>query len=484
MINFILAAVLSGGFQPAPCAVDGVPADFEAQQRIECGWISVERRPEAPDGRTIRLFAARIRASGDGPVGDPVLYINGGPGIATIDSLIPALPQSRSLAVLRQGRDLILFDQRGSGRSEERLCPHLGARLNAIEGQGLDPEAEEEATRVAYRACRDAATAAGYDVDAYTTSATVADLEAVRRAFGISRWNLASVSYGALVAMHAMRTHPATIRSVILSSPYPPNSAAWAEQESSTAAGYAAIDRACSAQPACRERFGALLPKLEAVVLRLERAPLRVGDRLISGRLFAQALWPMAVQSPLVRFVPLAIDRAYSGDNVLIGRMVAAFASGNAFGGSSPAQGFAISCHESGRTEAFYARARSLYPGLVSPAPNDSWDRLCASYRPGFAEPEFFAPIASDIPTLIFAGTLDPATPLVDALHASRFLTRSTFVQVDGASHAPLGRDDCTRSIATAFLAEPTVAPSLACLATREPLQFALDGLEEVLPTP
>lgn len=482
MISLILAAAVSGGFQPAPCAIEGVSAEVEAQQRIECGWVSVERHPEAPDGRTIRLFAARIRALGHGPLGDPVVYINGGPGIATVDSLVPALPQSRSLALLREGRDLILFDQRGSGRSEERLCPELGARLNAIEAQGLDPEAEEEATRVAYRACRAAATVAGFDVDAYTTSATVADLEAVRRAFGIRRWNLASVSYGALVAMHAMRTHPATIRSVILSSPYPPNSASWAEQESSTAAGYAAIDRACTAQPACRERFGALLPKLEAVVLRLERAPLRIGDRRITGRLFAQALWPMAVQSTMLRFVPLAIDGAHSGDNVLIGRLVAAFASGDAFGESSPAQGYAISCHESGRTEPFYARARSLYPGLVSSAPDDSWDRLCAAYRPGFARPEFFAPVASDIPTLIFAGTLDPATPLVDALHATRFLTRSTFVQVDGASHAPLGRDECTRSIAAAFLAEPTAAPSLDCLATREPLQFALDGLEAALP--
>ena len=96
----------------------------------------------------------------------------------------------------------------------------------------------------------------------------------------------------------------------------------WAEQASSAAAAYMAIDRACSAQPACSQRFGALLPKLEATLARLERAPLTDGKTLITGRLFASALWPMAVRSSTVRFVPLAIARAHKGDEKLIRAMV------------------------------------------------------------------------------------------------------------------------------------------------------------------
>jgi pimeloyl-ACP methyl ester carboxylesterase len=137
-----------------------------------------------------------------------------------------------------------------------------------------------------------------------------------------------SISYGSLVALHAMRLHPTTIRSAILNSPYPPNSASWAEQASTTAAAFAAIDRACSAQPECRARFGQLLPKLETTLARLEAAPIKDGKRLITGRLFARALWPIAVRSSTLRFVPLAIHRAYSGDAAFLKKLVATFGAG------------------------------------------------------------------------------------------------------------------------------------------------------------
>ena len=82
----------------------------------------------------------------------------------------------------------------------------------------------------------------------------------------------------------------------------------------------------------------------------------------------------------------------------LIRKMVRMFAGGDSFGGFSPAQALAISCHESGRTREWYSRARSLYPALVSAAPDDSWDRMCAAYRPGFADVSFFAPVKSSFP--------------------------------------------------------------------------------------
>lgn len=443
-------AIVAGVFQPAPCALEGVPADYEQQQGVQCGWVSVPLRVGEPNGESIRLWTARIRGTGK-RADDPVLYINGGPGIATVDAILPYLTESKTIGLLRQDRDIILFDQRGSGRSEQTLCPTLAKNLNAIEAAGLNVVEEATKSQAEFRNCRAEMERAGQDNSAYTTAATVADMEVLRAAFQVTRWNLVSISYGSLVALHAMRTTPGPIRSVILNSPYPPNSVTWAEQASSAAAAYVAIDRECATQPGCKKRFGAIIPKLESTLARLERSPLKDGDRLITGRRFASALWPMAVRSTSVRFVPLAISRAHSGDNAMIKKMVAKFASGDSFGDYSPAQGYAISCHESGRTSAWYRRARALYPALVSNAPDDSWDQICASYRPGFADPSFFAPVASDIPTLIYAGSLDPATPVVDAYQTMRFLTRATLVEVHGTAHGPMPADDCTRSIATAF---------------------------------
>jgi pimeloyl-ACP methyl ester carboxylesterase len=481
MIATVLAT--AAAFQPADCALEGVTAGFEQQHAVQCGWVSVPLRASEPNGRAIRLWTARIRGTGT-RAQDPVLYINGGPGIATVDAILPNLQESKSIALLRQGRDVILFDQRGSGRSEEALCPSLAKSLQQIEETGLDPRQEDDRKRAEFGKCRAEIATAGLDHNAYTTAATVADMEALRRAFGVQRWNLAAISYGSLVALHAMRTKPESIRAVILNSPYPPNSVTWAEQASSAAAAYTAIDNECASQPACRKRFGALIPKLEATLARLEKTPLKDGDKRITGRQLAAALWPMAVRSTTVQFVPLAINRAYKGDTAMIRKMVSMYAGGDSFGGFSPAQALAISCHETGRTKEWYSRARALYPALVSAAPDDSWDRLCATYRPGFADPSFFAPVASPIPTLIYAGSLDPATPVIDAYQSMRFLSQATLVEVHGTAHGPMPLDDCTRGIAAAFLAHPSASPETSCIAKRPPIEFATTGLDELLTPP
>lgn len=482
MIVAAIAAIM-GTFVPANCGLEGVPPDFERQQGVQCGWVSVPLRANDPSGRSIRLWTARIRNIGTSAE-DPILYINGGPGIATVDSILPYLKESKTIELLRQGRDVILFDQRGSGRSEEALCPSLAKSLAAIEASGLDPTQEDARKREQFGKCRAELEAAGLDHFAYTTTATVADMEVLRRAFGVQRWNLAAISYGSLVALQAMRTAPGSIRSVILNSPYPPNSVTWAEQASSAAAAYTAIDNECALQSSCRKRFGALVPKLEATLARLETTPLKDGDKRITGRQFASALWPMAVRSTTVQFVPLAIDRAYKGDTTIIRKMVSMYAGGDSFGNFSPAQALAISCHETGRTKEWYSRARALYPAMVPAAPDDSWDRLCATYRPGFADPSFFAPVASDIPTLIYAGTLDPATPIIDAYQAMRFLSRATLVEVQGAAHGPMPIDACTRGIAAAFLTNPSAPLDTRCVPRRPAINFATTGLDDLLAPP
>lgn len=483
MLELAMAAAVAG-FQPAPCTLEGVPADYEERHGLECGWVTVPRSQPQGDDRTLRLWVARIAGTGTEPKEEPVLYINGGPGIATVDSLLPYVDQSRTVALLREGRDVILFDQRGTGRSDEKLCPELLGALNSISAEALDPAEEEERQRAEFAKCRTDVERRGLDLAAYTTTATVHDMEHIRRALGVKRWNLAAISYGTLVALDAMRTYPATIRAAVLNSPYPPNSAAWAEQATTAAAGFAAIDRACDTQPACRERFGTLMPKLEEVLARLERKPLADGDTLITGRQFAQAIWPLAVRSNTVKFVPLAIHRAHAGDEALIRRLVATYAGGGSFGGFSPAMARAVACYEAGVTAPWYARARALHPAMVSGAPDDSWDRLCASFRPGYAPAAFFAPVASDIPTLMYAGSLDPATPSIDAYQAGRLLTRATLVEAPGASHGPIAVDECMIAIGRAFLMNPDTAPNLGCMAQRSSIEFAVDGLDELLKPP
>jgi len=475
----MLALLIATTLISAPCDLPDVSVGYEREHRIECGWLEVPRSNEDPT--PLRLWLAVARASEPEAGQAPIIYINGGPGVATVDSIVPGIHEWKAFEPLRRRRELIFFDQRGSGRSEENFCPALAETLKSVSAAGLSPEEESHKGVAAFAECRQQAEANGFDVGAYTTMANVADIEAIRRAFGADRVKLLSVSYGSMVALQAMRTRPDTIEAAILSSPYPPNSVSWAEQVSSTAASYNAIDGACSRQTDCHGKFGDLLPKLEETLARLEKTPIRHGEKVISGRLFASALWPLAVRSATVQHFPEAVHRAHAGDEAFIRKLVDAFSGGDAFGGFSPAQAYAIMCHESGPTAAWFARARNLYPGIATAQPDDNWDRLCAAYRPGFANAAFFAPVASGIPTLIYAGTFDPATPVVDAYQAMRFLRNATLVEVPGASHAPMSIDDCTLSIGLDFIDVPQSRPDLNCMKTRPPVVFPLEGLDSVL---
>ena len=188
-----LLALATATFQPASCGMD-LPAGFELAHGVQCGWVAVPLRHESADSRSIKLWTARIRATGRAAHDDPILYVNGGPGIATVDTIVPALASSKTFAMLRQGRDVIVFDQRGSGRSEQALCPGLAKRLDAIASGGLAPAVEDVRSIAAYVDCRNEVASTGGDLEAYTTRATVLDLDVLRKAFDVDRWNLWSRS--------------------------------------------------------------------------------------------------------------------------------------------------------------------------------------------------------------------------------------------------------------------------------------------------
>lgn len=96
----------------------------EILPRLRCGTVAVPRDHENPSAGHFNLAVVVVRSSQQPSLPDPVVYINGGPG----DPLtIYTDYQARHPYAAR--RDLILVDQRGTGRSEPRLCPDLNTKL-------------------------------------------------------------------------------------------------------------------------------------------------------------------------------------------------------------------------------------------------------------------------------------------------------------------------------------------------------------------
>src|SRR5690606_32980546 len=132
------------GFEP--CTLDG--GGGRAVVEARCGTLEVAEDPAAPGGRRIDLNIAWLPAtSAGGATGDPVFFLAGGPGQAATTL---AWHVNAALGQVRRQRDLILVDQRGTGRSNPLDCRDADG-----EPMPLDPEAmlSAEAMLPYVRAC-------------------------------------------------------------------------------------------------------------------------------------------------------------------------------------------------------------------------------------------------------------------------------------------------------------------------------------------
>ena len=107
---------------------------------------------------------------------------------------------------MRRTRDIVLVDQRGTGKVRRLRCAAFAPDDDAADALDVDPlpRAKQCAAELA---------AAGIDVAQYTTEAFVADVEAVREALGYPRLNLWGGSYGTRVALEYLRRHGSRVRS-------------------------------------------------------------------------------------------------------------------------------------------------------------------------------------------------------------------------------------------------------------------------------
>src|SRR5690606_38145267 len=141
-------------FEPAACKFEGVPANWAKKHRVECGWLQVRESRGKPDSRTIKLWVAIARAEATDKRDDPILYINGGPGVATVDYIFPYFPKSQTWPAFRKTRDIVYFDQRGTGRSEPTFCPELDKTLEQVHQEAPPAREGLDRGKAAYAVCR------------------------------------------------------------------------------------------------------------------------------------------------------------------------------------------------------------------------------------------------------------------------------------------------------------------------------------------
>lgn len=472
----VSSAVFSSGPCPQPKS-PGAPAP-DLGPTAACGSLTVPEDRRNPTGRTVRLAVARVPAVTAAGQSDPIVYLEGGPGVSMMSLASRAIK-----AGVNADRDVIFVEQRGTLFSEPNLvCPEVEAFMAASVSEHFSAPTTGVKSDAATTACRDRLTASGVDLKAYTTAENAADVADLRVAMGIKEWNVYGTSYGTDLAQRLLRDHPAGIRSVVLDSVVASNLNPIEQFWPSFATAYQAMFGACAAQPACAAAYPDLAGELTRSVNRLTTSPLVVtvpdanGKPTpvnVDGYRFANLVGVVLAGGPSsAALVPKLIHQMATGDGAFV---AAAVVSTTVLTPGLNADGFTWSaaCPDwtAGTTRAaVLAKAKAALPDfpdvVLSLLPQVSrFQSDCAIWDVGTSPASARAAVVSDVPVLLLGGTFDGVTAIYWQDAVKPGLSKGQSVSFPGLGHTVVDQSPCAMSVMQAFLAAPGTTVDQSCAA-------------------
>jgi pimeloyl-ACP methyl ester carboxylesterase len=440
---------------------------------FQCGSLRVPLDRAAPQLGSVRLAASRIQAA-ENPSRSAVVGLAGGPGQA-------ALPLRQSFArVLSSAittRDLLIFDQRGTGESDALQCRSLRSEPTLLRAE-LGCAQELGVARGLYR-----------------TIDSVEDIENLRLAGGYERLVLFGVSYGTKVAQAYASRYPERVEALVLDSVVLPDGPDPFRRSSLTATRR--VMRDLCAKKACRAATPSVVSDLSTVARRL-------GGRRITGRVTATngksttqsidqlgllgVLFAGDLNPTLRAELPGSMRAARKGDWRPLLRLTRRVrtSSGNSAAApfsDSSALFLATTCEEvrfpwprAAAADQRWASAQQAADEISSAERGPFSARtalqagsapLCVGWPTDGPAPPDPGPLPQ-VPTLILSGQMDLRTPVEDARKAGSAIPAARLVQIAYAGHSVLtsDRSRCATDAVTAFFAQ---APEPACALTDNP---------------
>jgi pimeloyl-ACP methyl ester carboxylesterase len=306
------------------CPVAGPVGETEGETYF-CGVVHVPENYDDPDGRRLQLTFTVLKSTSLSPLPDPVVYLEGGPGGSEVDWM---QEWAERFAELRQTRDIVLFDQRGTKFSSRLDCgPHLffvnylmqndpdvAAQYQQIAEADDDTLLDAAMMEISMSACVQGLEDVGIDLSQYTSANTVKDLFAIVDALGYDEINLYGISYGTRVAMTVMRDHPDRVRSVVLDSAYPTQLNYHEHVYDLAEEAVENLVSDCENDPECNEAFPNFRAELKELLATYDGDP----DAM---QAFGSVLEYMNYQPAVAAYFPLMVHQMLSGDKTVLKAM-------------------------------------------------------------------------------------------------------------------------------------------------------------------
>ena len=486
------------------------PAFFPPDRDVDCGYVVVPEDRNRPHDRKIHVMVAVMHASSDQPAGDPIMMVDGGPSFGAIAPF--AVEEYFGGAAFAEDHDVILVDTRGTGMSRPRLgCRELDrADVKAFYAPPtLYAKALPIFTR-ALSACWQRLVGNGVDPSDYTTAESVADLDAIRKALGIDRFNLFALSADGVLGATYVRLFPGHLRSVVFDSTMGPEAVWLPDVERGRDRLMNKVFRGCRHNAACHAKYPGIKRLFHQGIRKFHNHPVRI-------RIPAFQPHPVTVEIDGTGFYYDAVNSIYPGDaftpsfihdpleyiwRAMHGELKQIY---REWFGTGPvtnehlndflAQGKTMSyiCHDMVNliSRADLREAARDLPAMAPLYLHPDYELAlgfsvpvspagCAHWSVGRAPGWQHTRVHGTVPALALAGEYDMSIPPALVRSTVRGMSNVHFFKFPASAHLQLASytngSECAREITAAFLKHPRRTPDASCLDDLPRIDFTPPG--------
>lgn len=466
--TFPAATRFLGEQEMAPCTIEG---DYPVEAEIPglCGTLKVPEDRSNAEGRSIGIRVALVPAIAARPEPDPFFVLAGGPGDAGTQffAWLPSVFED-----IHATRDIVLFDQRGTGASNAMTLPPVP------DTTGLSEVAADAAL-----SAWTTESLAAVDAEArfYTSSVAADDLDDIREALGYEQINLYGTSYGATLAQYYMRQHGENVRTAILDGATPIDVPVFERMAANSQAALDLLLQRCDSDSGCHQAFPDIADEWEILIRRFE-TPVTVIDpesgeeAVLSLTDLSDAIHAALLTEETAAQIPLAIHLAYQERYLeaarLIGRPTPS--------GETRLMSAVILCSEDwarfNRTEVTRSGAAS-YALTKNLADAEAREGMCRHMPQGVVPSDDGNPVETERPVLWIVGDGDPQDPPANLENVQAQQPNSSIVIVPAQQHV-VGHLGCLPSLIAKFVdSEGADGLDTSCVADGpgQPLTFRLE---------
>lgn len=301
---------------------------------------------------------------------------------------------------------------------------------------------------------------------AFTLTAAAEDLEDLRKALDVPRWNLISYGTASRILLEYMRRHSSHVRALVLDSPQMPRFDPVSEASANMTAAFDALAKTCRSSSACDQKYPDLASTLAKARTELSRSPVTVsaggtGVTIDHTALVRVVRHVLSGSDERAWIVPRLVHNAAAGDV----RAIAAALSAH----PGMCLGYLPRCDQPVSLGAYLSFVCPLMPSAVaSPVYGEAfgaadpyraacrvWDLPSSASR---------AQIRTEVPALVLRGQYDAFSSATLIPQTTRTMPNAQHVTVPGTGHDVL-EDECLRDARNDWLLHPGSAPNVeGCL--------------------